>query len=276
MLRFQKQGRGNCSRKLKRRDQFVFADVQDEDVLVMANRLRKAFTLIELLVVISIIGLLMAILVPVLGKARFRANEAACAGNLRQINIALTAYAQDDTHGCYPLEPTEHNPHRSLLEKLNAYRNERLLEAFYCPQAKIMERYAQSPEGQPKGATDSVIDTLDNRELGNVTYIYWSFKKNKCLGEGEATPKNSWRDPRYFYPRQLKLTGIKWLDEAYDKKHPRPKASLSERWVVSDFFRKKAIFPHGRKAGKKEGGVNVAFLDGHVNIVFKRPRDCWR
>jgi len=261
---------------LKRRDQFVFADVQDEDVLVMANRLEKAFTLVELLVVISVIGLLMAILVPVLGKARFRANEAVCASNLRQINIALTACSQDDAHGRFPLEPTEHNRHRSLLEKLNAYKDERLLKAFYCPQAKIMERYAQSLEGQPQGATDSVIDTPENRQAGNVTYIYWSFKKNKCLGGGKATPENSWRDPRYFYPRQLKSTGIRWLAEAYDEKHPRPRASLSERWVVSDFFRKKAIFPHGRKAGNREGGVNVAFLDGHTHIVLKRPRDSWR
>jgi len=261
---------------LKRRDQFVFADIQDEDVLVMANRLEKAFTLVELLVVISVIGLLMAILIPVLGKVRFRANEAVCASNLRQINIALTVCAQDDAHGRFPLEPTEHNPHRSLLDKLNAYKDERLLKAFYCPQAKMMERYAQSPEGQPQGATDSVIDTPENRQAGNVTYIYWSFKKNKCLGGGKATPENSWRDPRYFYPRQLKVTGIKWLAEAYDEKHPRPRASLSERWVISDFFRKKAIFPHGRKAGKREGGVNVAFLDGHTHIVLKRPRDSWR
>ena len=47
-------------------------------------------------------------------------------------------------------------------------------------------------------------------------------------------------------------------------------------WVVCDFFRKKGIFPHGRKAGATEGGVNVNFLDGHVDRVYKSPKDSYR
>ena len=108
------------------------------------SRLKDGFTLIEILVVISIIGLLLAILLPALHKARFRANELVCASNLRQMNLALIAYAHDDNNGRYPLEPTEHNPHTGLLEKLGAYRDEGLLKAFYCPQAKYMEKFAQN------------------------------------------------------------------------------------------------------------------------------------
>lgn len=240
------------------------------------NRCRHAFTLVELLVVIAVMALLMGILIPVLGKARLRANEAVCAGNLRQISVALTAYAQSHAQGRYPLEQTEHNPHRSLLKILGAYRDQRLLDAFYCPQAKLLEPFAQSPDGQPEGGTDSVIDTPDNREAGNVTYIYWGFENNKSLEGTLPTPQTCWRDPRYFYARELMVTGIRWLADPYDSKHLRPNAAVGERWVISDFFRKKSVFPHGRKAGSREGGVNVAFLDGHVGLVFKRPRDCWR
>ncbi|MEM6391932.1 MAG: type II secretion system protein [Planctomycetota bacterium] len=52
----------------------------------------SAFTLIELLVVISIVALLVAILLPVLGAARVSAQRAACLSNLRQIGIAFISY----------------------------------------------------------------------------------------------------------------------------------------------------------------------------------------
>jgi len=61
-------------------------------------RLRKilAFTLIELLVVISVISLLMAILLPSLGKARENAKRATCMANLRSIGHGIFLYANDN------------------------------------------------------------------------------------------------------------------------------------------------------------------------------------
>ena len=58
-------------------------------------RQAKAFTLIELLVVIAIIALLMAILMPALGKARKQAYGTACQSNLRQIGMGANLFAQD-------------------------------------------------------------------------------------------------------------------------------------------------------------------------------------
>jgi len=55
-----------------------------------------AFTLIELLVVIAIIGILAALLLPVLGRAKESGRSAACLSDLHQIGIALQLYVQDN------------------------------------------------------------------------------------------------------------------------------------------------------------------------------------
>ena len=53
------------------------------------------FTLIELLVVVSVIAVLLAILLPSLGKARALAQRSGCGSNLKQLALAWTVYLDD-------------------------------------------------------------------------------------------------------------------------------------------------------------------------------------
>lgn len=61
----------------------------------------NGFTLIEIIVSLSIIGILTAILFPVLASVRRKGHDATCLSNLRQLGMATRLYS-DDSDGRYP------------------------------------------------------------------------------------------------------------------------------------------------------------------------------
>ncbi len=71
---------------------------------------KRGFTLIELLVVVSIIGLLIGILLPALGRAKRNAQQIKCASQLREVHRGFATFAQNNRDR-YPVP--------SVLDKLN-------------------------------------------------------------------------------------------------------------------------------------------------------------
>ena len=108
----------------------------------MRLKRQPGFTLIELLVVLSIIALLIAILLPALQTARETARIVICAGNVKQIHLVLTMYA-DENNGVFPRTTVaaaatyvffDRNPESSgdLRPMLDPYANYDP-NMFYCP-----------------------------------------------------------------------------------------------------------------------------------------------
>jgi prepilin-type N-terminal cleavage/methylation domain-containing protein/prepilin-type processing-associated H-X9-DG protein len=102
----------------------------------------RAFTLIELLVVIAIIAILMAILLPALGRVKEQARQQSCSMRIRQHLYALNMYA-DENDSKLPLPSTAGNWLQDIaIGTVHFMLNAGLTrEIFYCPSNINHQRY---------------------------------------------------------------------------------------------------------------------------------------
>ncbi|MFA6960820.1 MAG: prepilin-type N-terminal cleavage/methylation domain-containing protein [Opitutaceae bacterium] len=211
------------------------------------HRKKRAFTLVELLAVLAVIGILAAILIPVVGRVRSSARSTQCVSNLRQIGVALRLFAADHKNHLpvsYNLTNTADN---NWWYHLNPYTGEQPMKLAWTGAASVREISLSGiyhcPETDPTDA-DNVAMFPSN---GWVSY-----KMNARFRTADTSPQ--------------KVGGSIGISLSQFEK-PGHTIAVCEGRVTPEFDTYTAstagnnartvVYPHGKR-------MNALFVDGHV------------
>ena len=233
------------------------------------RQIRVGFTLIELLVVIAIIAILAALLLPVLNRAKAKAQAAVCLGNLKQLQLAWQFYA-DDNRGALP--PNYYVlslqfPKANWAGGVMSYET-RAGESSYWSDATNTALLTLSAPGRlaPYAKSAQVFKCPSDQswiELGGQRYPrVRSYAMNQWMGDYDA--KSSVSSPWFYFTRLSEIQrpppAMAWV-----------LADEHEDWIDDGWFQIGAIPPVDTSATLRElpasrhsKGAMLSFADGHV------------
>jgi prepilin-type N-terminal cleavage/methylation domain-containing protein/prepilin-type processing-associated H-X9-DG protein len=244
------------------------------EVMVMNTGKKKfrGFTLIELLVVVAIIAVLVAILLPSLGRARESARSAMCAANLKQLGMGLQYYAEDNK-GYWPA-PIRNTPAVITWDVgLSPYLSESMT---FGPSDATNRKKGKSvfvcPSDQtPRRTTEAVEDYMRiARSYGLVCWKKsptwaWAYFDQYSRVTEFSDPSQRFLATEWHWEGNTR--GMNWRG-AFINHNEWRYGFDPEDWYEAD-----AGLVSPSDAGYHNGNLNYLFMDGHVASLNKGDAD---
>jgi prepilin-type N-terminal cleavage/methylation domain-containing protein/prepilin-type processing-associated H-X9-DG protein len=220
-------------------------------------RRQSGFTLTELLVVVAVIGILAAMLLPALAGAKRKANSTKCLNHLRQIELALTMYANDH-EGQYP--PRRNPPSGWPWALLSYYQN---IVVMTCPSDSF------TPLNGMKVITSDPTNQLMYRRSFLINGFNDYFKTT-------LNPDDYAKHKRRQWPYGMRENAIPITSETITFGEKR----TGSHHVHMDFDQGKAGNDVEEVAQKRHtSGANYGFADGSVRFLkygtATYPQNLW-
>jgi prepilin-type N-terminal cleavage/methylation domain-containing protein/prepilin-type processing-associated H-X9-DG protein len=222
---------------------------------------RFGFTLIELLTVIAIIGILAAILIPVVGRVRENARDTQCLANLRTISIAILV-ATDEARGVFPMSIDQSLPqaNRTWMARLAQYQLP-WFESTNATRANISTYYCPSTQRSGQGGTfnDTNVDYGVNTLLMAEAYTGLPPGTSRNLAQirnpGRLILIADTMSSRGLLFGDFRLNASRFIAEGFPADRRTPVSGFPAPRHASD----------GINYGN--GSFNAAFLDGRVERI---------
>ncbi len=261
------------------------------------GRTERGFTLIELLVVIAIIGLLLAVLIPALSRAKTYAQKTMCANNLKQQALGTLLYANDNNSSVpsYRSSTTLYWLWDMLFETTNQmsrYAGFDDNKTFFCPANKMKRHddarfwqfswlYGSGPYRSPVPLRNEGTLTQSQRlsYYRVLPYIYMFDKfdanGNSTLPANLDNPREQAKWIRKISQVQAASSRIMIIDAVLSDGPSRvgnrfdqltqggiddPQMSDGTLWDNTNHYSRQS-----NSAGLLPEGANAAYTDGHVD-----------